>query len=110
RTILTFASQVLQDAPVPWPPIENDTTYWTRDYSLVDWTRTQFGGQLPVFTPQGATRVQLAGTPFAIGPDGFVYDMMGRPHLVDAKGELVPLPKLNYYFLVRRLAQAKDPN
>jgi hypothetical protein len=47
--------------------------------------------------------------PYALGADGFVYDMAGRPHLMDAAGELQPLSQMTYYLVIRRVAQAADP-
>src|SRR5262249_36219302 len=55
------------------------------------------------FEPKGAGRVLLEGKPYTLGPDGFVYDMHGRPYLADGQGNLEALPQLNYYLAVRRL-------
>ena len=33
--------------------------------------------------------VWVGGLPYALGKDGFVYDMAGRPHLADKKGKMV---------------------
>jgi len=48
------------------------------------------------------TKVDVGGMPFTTGTDGFLYDVTGRPHLMNGE-TLEPLSQLEYYFLSRRL-------
>jgi hypothetical protein len=47
-------------------------------------------------------RILLDGFPFSQGTDGFLYDVTGRPYLVDGD-TLQPLAQLEYFFLARYL-------
>jgi hypothetical protein len=44
----------------------------------------------------------LHGRPFALGNDGMLYDLSGRPWLAHGN-ELIPLSQLEHYFIARRV-------
>jgi hypothetical protein len=66
------------------------------------------GLSLP-FKPTGTHRIEIERLPYTLGADGLIYNMSGRPHRVDAQGELQALPQLNHYYALRRIAQANNP-
>jgi len=49
-----------------------------------------------------ATTISVDGFPFGQGSDGFLYDVTGRPYLLNGT-TLKPLSQMEYYFIARRL-------
>ncbi len=49
-----------------------------------------------------STTVSIGGLPFGQGSDGFLYDVTGRPHLLEGSTHK-PLSQMEYYFIARRL-------
>ena len=55
-----------------------------------------------IIPPDQLKRIVLDGIPLSQGLDGFLYDVSGRPYLVE-KDTLKPLSQLEYFFIARRL-------
>lgn len=78
---------------------------------LGQYNRNSKDGYVGAVTNGGMTTVSpnkpitVDGLPFDLGADGFLYDPMGRPYMVQ-NDELIPMAQLEHLMLSRRIAGA----
>lgn len=103
--ILSHADEDLTMGKAAWENEVKEGIAHTRRYldkATLYSVDSLLGKEKIVVSPSADSKsVSIAGMPFTTGTDGFLYDVTGRPHLLEGE-TLEPLSQLEYYFLARR--------